>query len=195
MLPMISTATLPYEKYFYSYCYHCYFCFRDRWSTKHLAFHLPHLFPTKKPYRGFHQRLRWKFFSWPYYWVDPAFSFWFLDVLHTHVRTTLFTQLCSRITPAENAVWPQRNGKNESFFTLGLVICYETEAFATRKKYLIVTNHSDFSETSGKNCRQTRQYIIYFHMGTRPLILQYCISMANKQPLSNTFRYTWDTFY
>lgn len=152
-------------------------------------------FLQKKTYRVFHQRLRWKFFSWPYYWVDPAFSFWFLDVLHTHVRTTSFTKLCSRITPAENTEWPQRNEKNESFFTLGLVICCETEAFATRKKYLIVTNHSDFSETSGKNCRQTRQYIIYFYISSHRLILQYCISMANKQPLSNTFRYIWDTFY
>lgn len=51
-------------------------------------------FLQKKTYRGFHQRLRWKFFSWPYYWVDPAFSFWFLDVLHTHVRTTSFTKPC-----------------------------------------------------------------------------------------------------
>lgn len=111
-------------------------------------------------------------------WILPS-NPCFLDVFHTHASTTSLTQPCS-VSPAENAAWPGRNGRNESSFTLDLVICYWEAAFATGKKCLIVKNHSDSWETSGKTCHQTRHYIIYSHVSTRPFILQYCISVANK---------------
>lgn len=134
--------------------------------------------PKKKTLEGLYWELRWKFSvcKWcPAGWILPSFAC-FLDAVHTQS----LAHASVRPSPARNAVWPRRNGRNESSFHARFSNVLPRSSTCHWKKCLTVTNHSDSWGTSRKICYWRRRCIIHCHASTHPFILQYCVSVASK---------------